>query len=57
MGVALQNSTLPCVIQLSQFRCLCLLLAMSARVYLFLPPRGHEPPSTLHDRFNLHLSI
>ena len=27
-------------------RCLSLLLALSSRVYLFFPPRGHEPPPT-----------
>ena len=37
-------------LQLSQSRCLSLLLAMSGRVFLFFPPRGHEPPPTLHDR-------
>ena len=33
--------------QLSQSRCLSLLLAMSGRVFLFFPPRGHDlrPPS------------
>ena len=36
-------------VQLSQSRCLSLLLAMSGRVFLFLPPRGHEPPPTLRD--------
>ena len=31
---------------------------MSSRVYLFFPPRGHEPPPTLRDRLNpLHLSL
>ena len=39
-------------LQLSQSRCLSLLLAMSGRVFLFLPPRGHEPPPTLRDRLN-----
>ena len=43
--------------QLSQSRCLYLLLAMSSRVYLFFPPRGHEPPPTLRDRINPHLSL
>ena len=38
-------------------RCFSLLLAMSSRVYLFFPPRGHEPPPTLRDRLNPHLSI
>ena len=37
-------------LQLSQSRCLSLLLAMSGRVFLFLPSRGHEPPPTLRDR-------
>ena len=30
---------------------------MSSRVYLFFPPRGYEPPPTLRDRLNLHLSL
>ena len=30
---------------------------MSSRVYLFCPPRGHEPPTTLRDRLNPHLSL
>ena len=30
---------------------------MSSHVYLFFPPRGHEPPPTLRDRFNPHLSL
>ena len=44
-------------LQLSQSRCLSLLLAMSGRVFLFLPPRGHEPPPTLRDRFNPNISL
>ena len=44
-------------LQLSQSRCLSLLLAMSDRVFLFLPPRGHEPPPTLRDRLNPNLSL
>ena len=44
-------------LQLSQSRCLALLLAMSGRVFLFLPPRGHEPPPTLRDRLNPNLSL
>ena len=43
-------------LQLSQSRCLSLLLAMSGRVFLFFPPRGHEPPPTLRDRLNPNLS-
>ena len=31
-------------LQLSQSRCLSLLLAMSGRVFPFFPPCGHEPP-------------
>ena len=31
-------------LQLSQSRCLSLLLAMSGRVFLFLPPRGQTSP-------------
>ena len=30
---------------------------MSSRVYLFFPPRDHEPPPTLRDRLNPHLSF
>ena len=30
---------------------------MSSRVYLFFPPRGHEPPPTLRDRLKPHLSL
>ena len=44
-------------LQLSQSRCLSLLLAMSGRVFLFLPPRGHEPPPSLRDRLNPNLSL
>ena len=44
-------------LQLSQSRCLSLLLAMSGRVFLFLPPRGHAPPPTLRDRLNPTLSL
>ena len=43
--------------QLSQSRCLSLLLAMSGRVFLFFPPRGHEPPPTLRDHLNPNLSL
>ena len=43
-------------LQLSQSRCLSLLLAISGRAFLFLPPRGHEPPPTLRDRLNPTLS-
>ena len=44
-------------LQLSQSRRLSLILAMSNRVFLFFPPRGHEPPPTLRDRLNPHLSL
>ena len=44
-------------LQLSQSRCLSLLLVMSGRVFFFLPPRGHEPPPTLRDRLNPNLSL
>ena len=44
-------------LQLSQSRCLSLLLALSGRVFLFLPPRGHEPPPTLRDRLTPSLSL
>ena len=57
MGVASQNSTLPSAITSSQSRCVSHLLAMSSRVYLLFPPRGHEPPPTLRDHLNPHLSL
>ena len=58
MGVASQNSTLPCAMTTFQISLpLSSLLAMSSRVHLFFPPRGHEPPATLHDRTNTHLSL
>ena len=41
-------------LQLSQSCCLSLLPAMSGRVFLFFPPRGHEPPPTLCDGLNPH---
>ena len=44
-------------LQLSQSCCLSLLLAMSGRIFLFFPPRGHEPPPTLRDRLNPDLSL
>ena len=44
-------------LQLSLSRCLSLLLAMSGRVFLFLPPHGHESPPTLSDRLNPNLSL
>ena len=44
-------------LQLSQSRCISLLLAMSGRVLLFFPPRGHEPPPTLRDRLNPNLRL
>ena len=44
-------------LQLSQSRYLSLLLAMSGRVFLFFPPRDHEPPPTLRDRLNPNLSL
>ena len=34
--------------------CLSLLLAMCSRVFLLVPPCGHKPPRTLHDRLNSH---
>ena len=58
MGVASQNSIrFRLRQQLSQSRCLSLLLAMSGRVFLFVPPRGREPPPTLSARLNPHLSL
>ena len=51
MGVASQNSTLPCAIATFPVSSsLSLLLAMSGRVFLFFPSRGHEPLPTLRDR-------
>ena len=44
-------------LQLSQSRCLSLLLAISCPVFLFFPPRGHEPPPILRDRFNERLLV
>ena len=44
-------------LQFSQSRCLSFLLAMSGRVFLFFPPRDHEPPPTLRDRLNPNLSL
>ena len=44
-------------LQLSQSRWLSLLLAMSGRFFLSLPPRGHEPPPTLRDRLNPTLRL
>ena len=44
-------------LQISQSRCLPLLLAMSGDVFLFFRPRGHEPPPNLRDRLNLNLSL
>ena len=44
-------------LQLSQSRYLSLLLTISSRVYLFFPSRGHEPPPTLRDRPNSHLTV
>ena len=43
-------------LQLSQSRCLSLLLAISDRVFLF-SPRSHEPPPTLRDRLNPNLNL
>ena len=42
--------------QLSQPRCLSLLLAISSRVYVLFPPHGHEPPPTLRDHISPHTS-
>ena len=44
-------------LRLSQPHCLSLFLAMSGRVSLSFFPRGHEPPPTLGDRLNPHLSL
>ena len=40
-------------LQLSQSRCLSLLLAMSGRVFLFFPPRGRVTASTQTSVFNV----
>ena len=42
--------------QLSQSRCISLLLAMSGRVHLFFPPRGHESPPTPSVTTSTHTS-
>ena len=57
MGVASQNSTLPCAIATFPVS-----LPLSSPgdiwpVFLFFPPRGHEPPPTLRDRLNPNLSL
>ena len=57
MGVASQNSTLPCAITTFPVSLPSLLLAMSSRVYVFFSPRGHEPSPTLRDRLNSYLSL
>ena len=44
-------------LQLSQSRCLSLLLAMFGRIFLFFPPRDHEPPPPFRDRLNPDLSL
>ena len=54
IGVASQTLRFRVRSQLSQSRCLSLRLTMSTRVFLFLPPRGHQPPPTLRDRLNPH---
>ena len=43
--------------QFCQSRFFSLLLAMSSRVYLFFPPRGHELPPTLCDSLNPHPTL
>ena len=56
--VSLRKILLLCAIAtFSQSRCLSLLQAVSGRIFLFFPPRGHEPPPTLRDRFNPDLSL
>ena len=54
IGVASQVLRFRLRYQLSRSRCLSLLLAMSRRVYILFPPRGHKPPRTLRDRLNPH---
>ena len=46
IGVASQVLRFHVRPQLSQSRCICLLLAKTGRVYLLFPPRGHKPPPT-----------
>ena len=56
--VSLRKILCFCVrLQLSQSRCLFFFLAMSDRVFLFFPPRGHEPAPTLRDRVIPNLSL
>ena len=57
-GFDSKNSTLPWAIATSPVSQLpSFLLAMSSRVYLLFPSRGHEPPPNLRDRINPHLSL
>ena len=57
MGVASQNSELPCAITTLQTRCLSFLLAMFSRVRLFFPLHGHKPPPTFRDSLKPRLSL
>ena len=57
VGVALQVLRFRVRYPFSQCHCLSLLLAMSSRVYLYFPPRGHNPPPTLRDGLNPHLCL
>ena len=57
IGVALQVLRFRVRYPFSQYRCLSLLLAMSSRVYLYFPPRGHNPPPILRGGLNPHLCL
>ena len=57
IGVASQVLRFRVRSQVSQFRCLSLLLAKSGRVYLFFPPHSHKPPPTFRDCLNPHLCL
>ena len=56
VGVASQVLRFRVRLQLSQSRCLSLILVMSSRTHLFSPPRGHKPPN-LRYIINLHLCL
>ena len=55
VGVASQVLRFRVRSQLSQSRCLSLVLAKSSRVYLLFPPRSHKTLPTLRDCLNPHL--
>ena len=56
-GVASQVLRSRVRLQLSQSRCLFLLLAKSSRVYFFFPPRSHKPSPTFRDYLNPRLCL